>query len=424
VSKWKELLKSLDIDSDASKKQDISKLEIWYLQNISKQYAYDATATVDRKFIVLKNEIRRFLETVYDIPVDKSGDSFDHLENMNAIQYASKKGYDIYLSKIFSADKSAINAPTKGLLTPLHLAAFYGHHFATNVLLESGAKSNLKSRLQQSPAHLALSFPPSVHTKDNPDLRERKKAIFNDLLKHDQNNVFAVDNSDNSLALVAAENGFSSILEEMHEHYPELLQRSNSSTHTPLHASILSHQIDCIDILTKDKELLSIPDKNARLPVHYAAMHSESVVLGKVAKKIVIDSTDIHLKTPLILAAEQGRFDNVKLLIEKGASVKLKDQYGKDAFHYAVMSLNLELITWLLSNAPGVDINQQDDYGRTGLMALLMDAKIITDDVNELMNYLIGAGYNQELVDKNGQSLQDYLERFSPDDLQSESHVH
>lgn len=413
VSKWDELLKSLKIDSDENTHQNLSKLELWYLQHISKQPLFDSATAADKKLILLKQEISHFLETVHEISGDKCSEFYDHLGGMNPIQYASKKGYDIYLSENLESNKEVINVATNGQLTPLHLAAYYGHHLTSKLLLEHGAKSNLPSRLKQTPAHLALSLPPSVPVKDKLNLMERKQIIFHDLLAHNPKNIFSTDISDNTLAHAAAENGFALVLEYLLKNQPRLLRVKNSTAHTPLHSAILNNQNDSVKVLIKDKTLLLIPNKNGRLPIHYAAIHSKASILADIVCESCLDSTDLTLKTPLMFAAEQGHIDNVKLLIAKGANVKARDQYGKGILDYALASLNFELVKWLVSNVEEIDVNQQDENGRTPLMNLLHETVSSGTDthiIQQLVSYLLETGTKPDQVDKYGQSLQDYLE--------------
>jgi len=413
VAKWDELLKTLSLNPKISDQHDVSKLELWYLQNVSKQPLYDSSVTTDKKLTTLKQEISHFLDTVDDIPVTQCSEKLNRLGGMNAIQYASKKGYDIYLYKTLEKDKSAVNLTTSSQLTPLHLAALYGHHFTAKVLLGHGAKSNLMTRLQQSPAHLALSIPPTILAKDRSSFIERKQAIFYDLMANNPRNITVTDDSDDTLAHVAAENGFATILEDILQNQPKLLKKKNSATHTPLHSAILNNQIDSINVLIKEEALLAIPDKNGRLPIHYAAMYSSDSTLESFARAPYLDSQDLNLKTPLMLAAEQGHMNKVKLLIQKGANAKLQDQHGKDVLHYALMSLDIELVKWLISNVAGIDVNQQDKYGRTALMNLLhetADDAPNLDRVQALVNELREAGAQPELTDNMGKSLQDYLD--------------
>lgn len=413
MPKWEELLRSLSLNINAPTQQDVSKLELWYLQNISQQPPYKSSTTIEKKLTLLKQEIVTFLNTVADISATKASEKFDHLDGMNALQYASKKGYDVYLKGILEKDNRAINLATSTQLTPLHLAALYGHHFTAQILLEYGAATTFKTRLKQSPAHLALSMPSTVNAINKLDIMERKEVIFCEILKNNPRIIAATDDSDNTLAHIAADNGFTSILEDMRVHHPSVLRLKNSTSHSPLHRAILSNQDACTHVLIQDESLLSISDKVGRLPIHYAALSGKNSILENLAKEPYLNAQDHQLKTPLMLAASQGHIDNVKFLIQKGADVSLQDQYGKDVLYYAVMSLNTELVKWLISHVDRIDINQQDKYGRTAIMNLLHETKpedIESHIINELVDDFLKAGIKLELADKYGNSLQDYID--------------
>lgn len=414
MSKWEELLKVLEINIETHNQFSVGKLVLWYSQYVSKEPPFNLSTTNENKLIVLKKEISHFLDTVYEIPEDKCTDTFEHLGGINAIQYASKKGYDVYLSNVLKSNKGAVNLTTSGQLTPLHLAAFYGHHLASKALLEYGAKSSVMTRLKQSPAYLALSLPPSIRQDERSYLIERKKAIFYDLIADNSGSIFSIDDSANTLAHIAAENGFIDVLEYLLQHSLDLVRMKNHASHTSLHSAILSNQFDSINVLIKDNELLAIADKHGRLPIHYAAMYSNSSMLESFARAPYLDSLDLNLKTPLISAAEQRCNENVKLLIEKGANVKSRDQYGRDVLHYAVMTSNSDLAMWLLTHVDGLNINQKDKYGRTGLMDLLRETKFDSLDIDGFVNDLLKAGAQPDLTDNDGKSLQDYLDlRFT-----------
>jgi ankyrin repeat protein len=72
--------------------------------------------------------------------------------------------------------------------------------------------------------------------------------------------------------------------------------------------------------------------------------------------------------TPLMGAAKDGKLDNVKLLVEKGAQLELRDSdadYGRTALHHAASSRKLDVVEFLLSK--GADINAKDNKGNTAL---------------------------------------------------------
>ena len=389
MSKWQDLLKQLSINPDNLSQQDISKLEVWYFQNISEEPLYGSVSGNDKKFNKLQLGIKGFLESVSDISFEDHSKTYDHLDGMNAIQYASINGYDLFLSNILAKDNTHVNNPTKAQLTPLHLAAFYGHYFSVQTLLKYGALTDSKSRLQQTPAYLAVSLPPTLNAKANPRLIDRKANILQALLNKGQSNVLTVDTSGNTIAHLAAQNGLSSILDLLVNKYPTVLTHQNFNSHTALHIALLNHHDNCVDILVKHKPILTLVDVNRRLPIHYAAMYAFPNTLEKIAKDQDLNVGDSELKTALMHAAQLGNLDNVMALMSSGADMNKTDQYGKSAFHYAVLSRNLPLIQWMIKNIRDLDVNQQDKNNRTALMNLLCETQDNQTDVTDIVGCLL-----------------------------------
>jgi hypothetical protein len=77
-------------------------------------------------------------------------------------------------------------------------------------------------------------------------------------------------------------------------------------------------------------------------------------------------------RSALMLAAENGRTDAVKLLVERGAEVDLRDQWGRTALMYACSyeeastPERLEIIKFLIDR--GADVNAKTESGETALM--------------------------------------------------------
>lgn len=93
----------------------------------------------------------------------------------------------------------------------------------------------------------------------------------------------------------------------------------------------------------------------------------------------------------------------IKLLIDSGADVNIKDSGGDTPLIYAAYDSDPEIIKFLL--AQGADINVQDDEGITALMKAIQYNLSV-----EVTRVLIDAGADIELRDKNGKCAFDYLE--------------
>jgi hypothetical protein len=69
--------------------------------------------------------------------------------------------------------------------------------------------------------------------------------------------------------------------------------------------------------------------------------------------------------TPLRLAATIGNIDIVKFLVERGADADAKDKFGFTPLHCAASNGHLDIVKFLVER--GVDVNARDEDGRTPL---------------------------------------------------------
>ena len=91
----------------------------------------------------------------------------------------------------------------------------------------------------------------------------------------------------------------------------------------------------------------------------------------------MINTTD-NDKTPLHIAAERNQLDVVKYLIEKGASIDLKDKNNETPLHIAVLNGNLEIVKCLIEN--GAKIDPKNDKNQTPLfIAVRKDDRDVVD---------------------------------------------
>ena len=119
----------------------------------------------------------------------------------------------------------------------------------------------------------------------------------------------------------------------------------------------------CVDCLTKTA-------------LHYASRHGdarvvEALLLADAAGRTV-DAQDRNRWTPLMLASMNGRKDNVRALLARGARQELQCSDGRTALHKAAWSGHAGVVE-LLCAAPGAAtaLAQRDKYGCTPLAAAL-----------------------------------------------------
>ncbi len=140
------------------------------------------------------------------------------------------------------------------------------------------------------------------------------------------------------------------------------------------------------------KEVLAVIEKNKRTLQRNRLAYFQDKNHYEHLKELVsygIDSYDIALYTPLMIAAEYGYTEIAKTLLNLGSDYGAQGSLLYTALHYASESKdNLDVITLLVE--AGADVNKQTRRGLTPLM--------IASNEPEVLSYLIqnGADVNAE----------------------------
>ncbi|CAB0010021.1 unnamed protein product, partial [Nesidiocoris tenuis] len=106
----------------------------------------------------------------------------------------------------------------------------------------------------------------------------------------------------------------------------------------------------CLFWTSGSAELLQSHDRHGKTGLHIAAMNGHyqmvEVLLGQGAE---INSNDRNGWTPLHCAARAGKFDCVKLLVESGASPKSETNYGSAPIWFAASEGHNDVLEYLLT---------------------------------------------------------------------------
>lgn len=119
--------------------------------------------------------------------------------------------------------------------------------------------------------------------------------------------------------------------------------------------------------------------------------------------------------TVLAMAVENGRFDLVKALIERGAKTDFIDESGASLLMIAVQNRKAETVKVLLQL--GADPNLPNAEGKTPLMMA-----VIQDD-QDIVDILLKAGANRDAKDPDGKKASDFGKSFGVKNLFSETPV-
>jgi hypothetical protein len=135
------------------------------------------------------------------------------------------------------------------------------------------------------------------------------------------------------------------------------------------------HHCAINDLTTSVKRLLSIRNINVNMkddrfgatPLHSAVMNGHIEIVRLLLQNgAEVNVRNIYGYTPLHWAAIFGHVDILHLLVENGADLEAQNNYGQRALHCAALFGRLPFIQELISRYH-VDINARDNDGRTAL---------------------------------------------------------
>lgn len=109
------------------------------------------------------------------------------------------------------------------------------------------------------------------------------------------------------------------------------------SRHSPIHDFARDGNLALLiqDLSTNSSDL-NLPDDAGLTPLHLAALHCHTNVIGFLLQKgAKVNRTAQDGTTPLHLAAQEGCIDGVTQLLRAGANVNIKDNQNRTALDRA-----------------------------------------------------------------------------------------
>ncbi|KAF8248856.1 hypothetical protein K440DRAFT_599764 [Wilcoxina mikolae CBS 423.85] len=134
--------------------------------------------------------------------------------------------------------------------------------------------------------------------------------------------------------------------------------------------------------------------------------------LGWLGVELVRGGVDVHvisdsLRSPLHDAAAGGDVGLVKLLVERGVAIDIRDVYGQTALHHAAQRGQVEMVDLLLKQA--LPINERGLYGFTPLNHAVRTGHV------KATQMLLEAGADPTIADDRGKTPLDNVRFYGPD---------
>jgi len=175
-------------------------------------------------------------------------------------------------------------------------------------------------------------------------------------------------------------------------------QAQLSSKFGPMHAACINPNIDIMKKIFELNDDFNFKDGLGRKPVHYAACSSSTANLEfLITNRVDTRDIDGFKKTPLMYAAENGRIDNVNLLVTPGRSIlAAKDKFAWSAIHFAAQGGHNDCLKAIVD--AGVNINLTGPERKTALHIAAAKGNL------EMVEFLIQNNCSRTSKDKFGRT--------------------
>ncbi|XP_006015374.1 transient receptor potential cation channel subfamily A member 1 [Alligator sinensis] len=273
------------------------------------------------------------------------------------------EGGQIELMQMIIDDSSyeVLNVTDSSGNTPLHWATKKNQIESVKLLLRKGANPNILNSNMMAPLHM------SVQSLQN--------EIVKILVQHSSTDVNLEGEAGNTPIIVACYKDNPEALTLLIENGGKIC-KPNKTGCMPIHAAAFSGAKTCMEILLKKGEELG-----------YSA-------------KTHINFTNNGKCSPLHLAVQSGDLEMIRMCIEVGAQIDLKQNEKCTALHFAATQGATEIVKLMMSSYAGdeslidaVDGNKETLLHRTALF-----------DHYELAEYLLSMGANINSIDTEGRS--------------------
>ncbi|XP_059920157.1 B-cell lymphoma 3 protein homolog [Gadus macrocephalus] len=144
----------------------------------------------------------------------------------------------------------------------------------------------------------------------------------------------------------------------------------NRLRQTPLHLAVITQHEGLVEGLLRAGADPASLDRHGRTALHlcceYGRADCLSAVLSHPSSLSCVDATTFEGLSPLHIAVQGGHQDLLRMLLDAGADINIKDiKSGQSPLMYAVERNNVDIVQFLIES--GSDVNGQSNSGNTAL---------------------------------------------------------
>ncbi|XP_078316219.1 uncharacterized protein LOC111129666 isoform X11 [Crassostrea virginica] len=315
-------------------------------------------------------ELRKFFNQneERDIPVNRDNEEFDE-DGGHVLIFCVKEGCSrgnsfgrdfVQCVRILLTNEDLdINVQDKSERTALHWAVLGKNVNFCTLLMNAGADPTIEDHDGLSPFHIAI--------------QKGYKDILK-ILSHEQDReIFSKKDGKGTPPLVTAVNtGNVDICRYLLENGAKIDATDRRLKRSALQYAILAKNLDIFDLLLKYNPSLDQGDYRGKTALHRICAIKDPRYFQRVIKHygtfpdhIMEQETDDGV-TPVISACQSGNSQQLKELIDQGASILTKDDNGRTALHYCADNLETQCAEMLLAKEPSL-LEVKDSQGFTPL---------------------------------------------------------
>uniref|UniRef100_A0A914WY43 Ankyrin repeat domain-containing protein 50 n=1 Tax=Plectus sambesii TaxID=2011161 RepID=A0A914WY43_9BILA len=344
--------------------------------------------------------------------VDGSGEN-----GRTSLRAAAWNNHDDIVCRLLKAGAKVDVIDSEGR-SALHAAAYMGHKAIVEMLLANGAQANLGDVERRTALHMTVAQNSGEHVAvaraliaggadiDCRDSTGRSSLYCAALEGHDAMvaalleagaDVDLADERQSTPLLAAAAGGHLTVV--------RLLLKHNAHADT---VDMDGRTVLTVAAAQGDEALVRLlldlgldechKDNFSWLPLHHAAFEGRPIACALLCDRNAqtVYATDREGRHPLIIAAEEGKVDVVRVLLDHGAPIEQQTLEGHSALRLAAVAGQGAVIRLLVEH--GANLEARDLDGNTALYALVLERQI------EMAECLLSLGALTNATDIHGRS--------------------